>query len=238
MTREEFQNQLNKRLASYEEKLKGIYICMYESRICGKSRCSAEHKTFAQLVKEFEADGNLYIRNRNEQGRFMKPIITDCDGNEISTDNPKGLTGMLDYDGDYRRFTCLSVYDAIHKGSGYEWHKALVNEINDDVCEYYTPAADYMRLLGLMHSESIEPSMVFDDLSSAYEDKDSDDEIAGWAISIAECYGTDAWDTYTTLNAMIEDVEERDSESHEIVIREWVNSIYRMMRCDPFKIYF
>lgn len=106
------------------------------------------------------------------------------------------------------------------------------------MCEYYTPATDYMRLLGLMHSESIEPSMVFDDLSSAYEDKDSDDEIAGWAISIAECYGTDAWDTYTTLNAMIEDVEERDSESHEIVIREWVNSIYRMMRCDPFKIYF
>ena len=102
---------------------------MYESRICGKSRCSAEHKTFAQLVKEFEADGNLYIRNRNEQGRFMKPIITDCDGNEISTDNPKGLTGVLDYDGDYRRFTCLSVYDAIHKGSGYEWHKALVKEI-------------------------------------------------------------------------------------------------------------
>ena len=240
MTREEFQAQVNKTLATYEDKLKNIYVVMHETSVRGKGYCDfVGRMTFAQLVNEHIAEGNLYIKNRDDNGRFIKPYLADCDGNEVSTDNPKGLTGILEYDGYYDRYICVSLYDAINDGRGYEWDKALEQEIDDDVYDNYASAHEYLHLKGRMFYEGADHTMVYEDILEQVEYENSDeDDIAMSAITLSAIYGIDPWDTYNSLNAIMKEIDERGSLHTEEIVREWVSSIYTPTSCNPFKIYF
>lgn len=55
--------------------------------------------TFAELVREQSND--LFIRDRDEKGRFCKRILVDCSGSVVSEDDIHGNVGRLDFDGAY-----------------------------------------------------------------------------------------------------------------------------------------
>lgn len=239
MTREEFQAQVNKVMATYEDKFKNIYVVMHETSVRGKDYCDfVGRMTFAQLVNEHIAEGNLYIKNRDDNGRFIKPYLADCDGNEVSTDNPKGLTGIIEYDGYYDRYVCVSLYDAINHGRGYEWDKALEQEIDDDVYDNYASAHEYLRLQGRMFFEGADYTMVYEDILEQAQYGYSDVVIFESAITLSAIYGIDPWNTYNSLKAMMAEIDEQGSLHTEIIVRKWVSSIYTPTSCNPFKIYF
>ena len=56
-------------------------------------------KSFKEIISENE--NHIYIKNRDENGKYIKPIITDESGNEISDNNINDETGTLNFDGDY-----------------------------------------------------------------------------------------------------------------------------------------
>jgi len=76
---------------------------------------NAGHKTFLgelnfRDLQELNAD-NIFYRDRDERGRFMKTEIYDGAGSFVSDDDPKGLIGRLDFDGDYDTDYCKYIED-------------------------------------------------------------------------------------------------------------------------------
>lgn len=77
--------------------------------------CNAGHKTFLgelnfRDLQKLNAD-NIFYRDRDERGRFMKTEIYDGAGNFVSDDDPKGLIGRLDFDGDFDTDYCKYIED-------------------------------------------------------------------------------------------------------------------------------
>lgn len=64
-------------------------------------------KTFRQVVDDLA----LMEHNRDRNGRFCKPYLTDCDGNVVSDDNPCGLYGLADIDGTYNTHYVKTLFD-------------------------------------------------------------------------------------------------------------------------------
>lgn len=88
-------------------------------------------KTFKNLVSENESD--LYIINRDKQGKFIKPIFVDGSSNEVSDDNANSLTGSLNFDGDYDTYIAKYVEDCTDKEldiirNSNEWKSSELNE--------------------------------------------------------------------------------------------------------------
>jgi len=76
---------------------------------------NAGHKTFLgelnfRDLQKLNAD-NIFYRDRDERGRFMKTEIYDGAGSFVSDDDPKGLIGRLDFDGDYDTDYCKYIED-------------------------------------------------------------------------------------------------------------------------------
>lgn len=76
---------------------------------------NAGHKTFLgelnfRDLQKLNAD-NIFHRNRDERGRFIKTEIYDGAGNFVSDDDPKGLIGRLDFDGDFDTDYCKYIED-------------------------------------------------------------------------------------------------------------------------------
>ena len=76
---------------------------------------NAGHKTFlGELnfmdLQKLNAD-NVFYRDRDERGRFIKTEIYDGAGNFVSDDDPKGLIGRLDFDGDFDTDYCIYIED-------------------------------------------------------------------------------------------------------------------------------
>jgi hypothetical protein len=66
---------------------------------------NAGHRTFIgeknfQDLINMEAN-NVFVKDRGPDGRFCKPLITDCSGNPVSDDDVNELIGTLDFDGQY-----------------------------------------------------------------------------------------------------------------------------------------
>jgi hypothetical protein len=73
------------------------------------------HKTFIgernfQDLLEMHSE-YIYFRNRDSYGRFQKTEIVDGSGSVVSEDNPKGLIGQLNFDGDYDTVYCRYIED-------------------------------------------------------------------------------------------------------------------------------
>ena len=71
-------------------------------------------------------DSHIFIKNRDEKGRFCKPYIADCDGNQVSYDDISAMVGTIDLDGDYDTYYTIDADDmgeeeleAIRKYKGY-----------------------------------------------------------------------------------------------------------------------
>lgn len=71
-------------------------------------------------------DSHIFIKNRDEKGRFCKPYIADCDGNQVSYDDISAMVGTIDLDGDYDTYYVMDADDmgeeeleAIRKYKGY-----------------------------------------------------------------------------------------------------------------------
>lgn len=71
-------------------------------------------------------DSHIFIKNRDEKGRFCKPYIADCDGNQVSYDDISAMVGTIDLDGDYDTYYTIDAEnmgceerDAIRKAKGY-----------------------------------------------------------------------------------------------------------------------
>ena len=76
---------------------------------------NAGHKTFLgelnfRDLQKLNAN-NIFYRDRDERGRFMKTEIYDGAGNFVSDDDPKGLIGRLDFDGDFDTDYCKYIED-------------------------------------------------------------------------------------------------------------------------------
>jgi len=76
---------------------------------------NAGHKTFLgelnfRDLQKLNAD-NIFYRDRDERGRFIKIKIYDGAGNFVSDDDPKGLIGRLDFDGDFDTDYCKYIED-------------------------------------------------------------------------------------------------------------------------------
>jgi len=88
-------------------------------------------KTFKDLISMNE--DSLYIVNRDEQGRFMRPTLFDGFSNVVSNDDIDGLTGVLDFDGDYDTYIakyieyCTDQEIDLIKNSN-EWKSSELNE--------------------------------------------------------------------------------------------------------------
>ena len=95
-------------------------------------------KPFYEVVdKALIEDAN--IKNCDENGRYCKPYIASCNGCEISTDNPNGLYGMLNYDEYYNTDIILSVDDAKGCKRYEEAIKRAVKSgktISEDIIDY------------------------------------------------------------------------------------------------------
>ena len=76
---------------------------------------NAAHKTFLGELNFWDLQwlnaDNIFYRDRDERGRFMKTEIYDGSGNLVSDDDPKGLIGRLDFDGDYDTDYCKYIED-------------------------------------------------------------------------------------------------------------------------------
>lgn len=73
------------------------------------------HKSFIgelnfQDLQKLNTD-NIFYRGRDERGRFMRTEIYDGAGNFVSGDDPNGLIGRLDFDGDYDTDYCKYIED-------------------------------------------------------------------------------------------------------------------------------
>jgi len=53
----------------------------------------------------------LYTKNRDDFGRFQKPVLCDSSGKIVSHDDTSGLIGQLDFDGDYDTAYCRYIED-------------------------------------------------------------------------------------------------------------------------------
>jgi hypothetical protein len=53
----------------------------------------------------------LYTKNRDDFGRFQKPVLCDSSGKIVSYDDTSGLIGQLDFDGDYDTAYCRYIED-------------------------------------------------------------------------------------------------------------------------------
>jgi len=73
------------------------------------------HKTFLGELNFSDLQmlnaNNIFYRDRDERGRFMKTEIYDGAGNFVSDDDPKGLIGRLDFDGDFDTDYCKYIED-------------------------------------------------------------------------------------------------------------------------------
>lgn len=56
-------------------------------------------KSFMEIIKDNE--NHIYITNRDENGKYIKPIITDASGNEVSDNKINDETRILNFDGEY-----------------------------------------------------------------------------------------------------------------------------------------
>lgn len=56
-------------------------------------------KNFQDLI--LMNSNNLFEKNRDENGKFCKPYLTDDSGNHITDDDIRGEVGTLDFDGQY-----------------------------------------------------------------------------------------------------------------------------------------
>ena len=88
-------------------------------------------KTFKDLISMNE--DNLYIVNRDQQGRFIKPIFADGSGNEVSDDSIDSLTGSLNFDGDYDTYIAKYIEECTDKEldtirNSNEWKSSELNE--------------------------------------------------------------------------------------------------------------
>lgn len=88
-------------------------------------------KTFKDLISMNE--DNLYIVNRDKQGKFIKPIFIDGSSNEVSDDNANSLTGSLNFDGDYDTYIAKDIEDCTDKEldiirNSNEWKSSELNE--------------------------------------------------------------------------------------------------------------
>lgn len=108
---------------------------------------NAGHKTYEgekslQDIIRIHSD-NLYEVNRDGNGRFCKPYLADCSGNEVC-DTPTAQVGVLDFDGDYNTYICRYIEDC----SQYEldliaqdggWKSAELQEYMKEnyIGEYY-----------------------------------------------------------------------------------------------------
>lgn len=54
---------------------------------------------------------NLIIRDRDEKGRFCKPYLVDCSGNEVTDDEINAEVGTLDFDGQYDTLSACYIED-------------------------------------------------------------------------------------------------------------------------------
>lgn len=88
--------------------------------------------TFFELVSE--QSNYLFIKDRDEHGRFCKKVLIDGSGNIVSEDDINGKTGRLDYDGAYNTYYVREMHDlnesernAIREDRGY---------ISDELREY------------------------------------------------------------------------------------------------------
>lgn len=83
---------------------KQIYVTFHITRggrfnNSGFKKFHSEQK-FSDLVDSFR--DCLFIQNRDKKGKFCKPFIHDGNGRSLTNDDWKnGLTGTLDFDGDY-----------------------------------------------------------------------------------------------------------------------------------------
>ncbi len=66
-------------------------------------------KSFKDLITL--NDINLFISNRDEKGRFIKPIYVDSSGNMVSDDDADNLTGTLNFDGDFDTYIAKTIED-------------------------------------------------------------------------------------------------------------------------------
>lgn len=56
-------------------------------------------KSFKEIITENE--NNIFVKNRDENGKYIKPIIIDGSGNEISDNKINDEIGILNFDHDY-----------------------------------------------------------------------------------------------------------------------------------------
>lgn len=63
-------------------------------------------KSFKEIISENQ--NHIYIKDRDVNGKYIKPIITNESGNEISDNNINDETGTLNFDEDYD--TTISKY--------------------------------------------------------------------------------------------------------------------------------
>ena len=68
----------------------------------------------------------IFLKNRDDKGKFCKPYLTDCDGNAISDSDLTSESGTIDFDGDYDTYYSIDAEnmgceerDAIRKTKGY-----------------------------------------------------------------------------------------------------------------------
>lgn len=88
-------------------------------------------KTFKDLISMNE--NNLYIVNRDKQGKFIKPIFIDGSSNEVSDDNANSLTGTLNFDGDYDTYIAKYIEECTDQELNIiresdEWKSSELNE--------------------------------------------------------------------------------------------------------------
>lgn len=85
------------------ETSKKIIVAFHKGR--GGKYHNAGHLTFIG-EKNFQDlilmnSENIFEKNRDENGKFCNPYLTDWSGNNITDDDIRGEVGTLDFDGQY-----------------------------------------------------------------------------------------------------------------------------------------
>lgn len=89
---------------------------------------------------------NVFIKDRDNRGRFCKSFVADCNGNPISDDNINGLTGTLDFDGQY--------------DTSYAKH---LDDCNDDEVRVIANSFQYKSPALVSYLKTMVPEFVFDE---------------------------------------------------------------------------
>ena len=98
-------------------------------------------KNFQDLISN-ETD-HLYIRNKDERGKFMTPTLFDGNGNVVSDDNVNSLIGTLNFDGDYDTYGAKYIED----GTTNELELiSKANEHKSGELEYYLDTNNYEKI--------------------------------------------------------------------------------------------